>query len=398
VTAEADLRAATAADDEVRAEIAALAGHAFGAADGDGDGDGGPWEAIWAELGGTGLLALAVPERCGGEGLGIGEAFAVLYEAGRRAADVPALATLALGVLPLVRWGTPGQQDDALAPVVTDRAVLTAALNEPSAPLTTAPRTTARRTPDGGFVLDGVKTAVPYAGDAHRVLVPAALDDTGDTGDTAGRAAAVFLVDPRAPGVAVTPAPASGGGSATVARLALTGVTVGADALLPGGSAALVDLHRLAAAGAAVTADGLLAGALALTAEHVRTREQFGRPLATFQAVAQNLADVYVAARIVHLVARGACDALAAGAPAGDAVADPEVAAAWVTDEVRAAIGTCHHLHGGVGLDRSYPLHRFSAASTDLAHLLGGADAALDALAAQLFTRDHARPVDPEPR
>jgi alkylation response protein AidB-like acyl-CoA dehydrogenase len=301
-----------------------------------------------------------------------------------------------------VRWGTPGQQDDALAPVVTDRAVLTAALNEPSAPLTTAPRTTARRTPDGGFVLDGVKTAVPYAGDAHRVLVPAALDadlpPTNPHIDTAGRAAAVFLVDPRAPGVAVTPAPASGGGSSTVARLALTGVPVAADALLPGGPAVLADLHRLAAAGAAVTADGLLAGALALTAEHVRTREQFGRPLATFQAVAQNLADVYVAARIVHLVARGACDALAAGVPAGDAVADPEVAAAWVTDEVRAAIGTCHHLHGGVGLDRSYPLHRFSAASTDLAHLLGGADAALDALAAQLFTRDHARPVDPEPR
>jgi len=275
-------------------------------------------------------------------------------------------------VLPLARWGTPEQQDDALAPVVADGAVLTAALGEPSAPLTAAPRTTARRTP-GGFELTGVKSAVPYADRARRVLVPATLDG----------APALFVVDPRAAGVTVTPAPASG--DAAVARVALAGVPAGPGALVPGGADALADLRRLAAAGAAATADGLLAGALALTAEHVRTREQFGRPLATFQAVAQHLADVYVTARAVHLVASAAADALAGtGAPAGDAVADPEVAAAWVTEETRVAVGTCHHLHGGVGLDRSYPLHRFSAAATDLAHLLGGSDAALDALAAAL--------------
>jgi alkylation response protein AidB-like acyl-CoA dehydrogenase len=344
----------------LRAEIAGLAAHAMAAAD------------PWAETVRAGLLALAVPERCGGDGLGAGEALAVLHEAGRRAVAVPALATIALGVLPLARWGTPEQQDDALAPVVTDGAVLTAALGESSAPLAAVPRTSARRTPHG-FELNGVKTGVPYADRAHRMLVPATLD--GD--------AAVFVVDPGAHGVTVTPAPASGDGA--VARVALDGVAAGPDALLPGGAGALADLHRLAAAGAAATADGLLAGALALTAEHVRTREQFGRPLATFQAVAQHLADVYVTARAVHLVACAAADALAGtGAPAGDAAADPEVAAAWVTEETRVAIGTCHHLHGGVGLDRTYPLHRFSAAATDLAHLLGGSDAALDALATVL--------------
>ena len=346
---------------ELRAEIAGLAAHAMAAAD------------PWAETVRAGLLALAVPERCGGDGLGAGEALAVLHEAGRRAAAVPALATIALGVLPLARWGTPEQQDDALAPVVADGAVLTAALTEPSAPPAAVPRTTARRTA-GGFALSGVKTGVPYAGRAHRVLVPAAVDGE----------AAVFVVDPRAPGVAVTPAHASGDDA--VARVALDGVAAGPEAVLPGGPRVLADLRRLAAAGAATTADGLLAGALALTAEHVRTREQFGRPLATFQAVAQHLADVYVTARAVHLVATAACDALADRAgPTGDAADDPEVAAAWVTEEARAAIATCHHLHGGVGLDRSYPLHRFSAAATDLAHLLGGSDAALDALATTLF-------------
>jgi alkylation response protein AidB-like acyl-CoA dehydrogenase len=366
VTTEATPEAAPAVDD-VRAEIADLAAHAL---------DGPPGDA-WRRLVEAGVVALAVPERSGGHGLGVGDAFAVLAEVGRRAAAVPALATVALGVLPLARFGRPEQQDDALRPVAADGAVLTAALHEPSRPLAATPRTVVRSTA-GGWALTGVKTHVPYADRAHRILVPAVVED-GPVD------VAVILVDPAAPGVTITPAPASG--DAGLCRVALDGAEVDEGALLMGGPAALADLHRLAVAAAAVTADGLLAGALALTTEHVRTREQFGRPLATFQAVAQHLADVYVTSRAVHLVARAACDAIGdpRAEPAGDAHADSEVAAAWVTGEVRQAIGTCHHLHGGLGLDRSYPLHRYSETATDLAHLLGGDEHAVDALADRLF-------------
>ena len=346
--------------DDVRADIAALAARAVA----------GPPEQVWAALVDAGLVALAVPERCGGDGIGPADAFAVLTEAGRHAVAVPALATLALGVLPVARWGTPQQQDATLAPVAAAGAVLTAALHEPSSPVTAAPRAAAGATAEG-FTVSGVKIGVPYADRAHRALVPARVD--GGYG--------VLLVDPQAAGVTLTPEPTSGGEQRF--RVALDDAP---GDLLPGGADALADLHRLAAAGAAATADGLVAGALALTAEHVRTREQFGRPLATFQAVAQHLADVYVASRAVHLAARAAADAVERReGPDGDAVADPEVAAAWVTEETRVAIATCHHLHGGLGLDRSYPLHRFSASATDLAHLLGGADHATGALATRLF-------------
>jgi alkylation response protein AidB-like acyl-CoA dehydrogenase len=136
-------------------------------------------------------------------------------------------------------------------------------------------------------------------------------------------------------------------------------------------------LHRFALAGAAAFGDGLLAGALDLTTKHIGEREQFGRPLATFQAVAQQIADVYVASRTVHLAARSAVWRLSAGL---DADADLGIAAYWLTEEAPAALAICHHLHGGIGVDETYPLHRYSSAVKDLGRTLGGATHRLTAL------------------
>jgi alkylation response protein AidB-like acyl-CoA dehydrogenase len=133
---------------------------------------------------------------------------------------------------------------------------------------------------------------------------------------------------------------------------------------------ALATVHRFALAGALALGDGLLAGALAATSHHIAERTQFGRPLAAFQAVAQQIADVYVAARTVHLAVTSAVWRLAAGL---DADTELDVAAYWFADQAPAALATCHHLHGGLGVDRDYPLHRYSSAVKDLARALGGA-------------------------
>jgi 3-oxo-4-pregnene-20-carboxyl-CoA dehydrogenase alpha subunit len=138
-----------------------------------------------------------------------------------------------------------------------------------------------------------------------------------------------------------------------------------------------VDLQRLSIAGACAYGDGLLAGALDLTASHVRTREQFGKPLATFQAVAQQVADVYIASRTLHLAAWSAIWRLADGRDPDD---DLAVAAYWLTEEALPALHTCHHLHGGVGVDASYPLHRYYSATKDLVRLLGGVEHRLAAV------------------
>ncbi len=126
-------------------------------------------------------------------------------------------------------------------------------------------------------------------------------------------------------------------------------------------------------------ADGVLAGALALTAEHLRTRHQFGKPLATFQAVAQQIADVYVVARTVHLASCAASNGLDDD--------DLDIAAYWVATELPAALQTCHHLHGGLGVDITYPLHRYYAQAKDLARLVGGSALRLDRIGARCSSR-----------
>ncbi|BBH67421.1 hypothetical protein ACTI_41060 [Actinoplanes sp. OR16] len=136
--------------------------------------------------------------------------------------------------------------------------------------------------------------------------------------------------------------------------------------------------HPYAVAAACALGDGALAGALDLTTAHVRTREQFGRPIATFQAVAQQIADVYIASRTLHLAVLSACWRLGTGRPAGD---DLAVAAQWLTAEAPPAARTCHHLHGGLGLMIDYPLHRHTAMIRAMSRFLGGSEHALSRLA-----------------
>jgi len=148
-----------------------------------------------------------------------------------------------------------------------------------------------------------------------------------------------------------------------------------------GGADCLADLYQLAVAGACSLADGALSAALALTRDHIAARRQFGRPLAAFQAVAQQVADVYVASRTLHLATMSACWRLGAGM---DAAGDLGVAAYWCAEEAPRSVRTCHHLHGGTGMDVTYPLHRFSALISDLVRFLGGAEYQLERQACSL--------------
>ncbi|WP_183094513.1 acyl-CoA dehydrogenase family protein, partial [Nocardioides stalactiti] len=123
----------------------------------------------------------------------------------------------------------------------------------------------------------------------------------------------------------------------------------------------------VAAAGLAVIAAGVLAGARDLTADYVKGREQFGRALAQFQAVSLQLADVYIASRTLDLAADNAVWRVANGLPAAD---DLAVAGYWVSRVVPTAFRTCHHVHGGMGVDVTYPLIGFSSWANDLAYAL----------------------------
>lgn len=208
---------------------------------------------------------------------------------------------------------------------------------------------------------------MPYGAAARWILVPASF---------AGGGTGVAVIDPSAGGVRLQPTPSSAGGPEYTLHLAEAPV-----AHLLGDDRVVTGLYQLTLAGAASLADGALAGALALTTAHVGSRKQFGRPLATFQAVAQQVADVYVASRTLHLATMSACWRLGAGM---DAAGDLGVAAYWCAEEAPRSVRTCHHLHGGTGMDVTYPLHRFSALISDLVRFLGGAEYQLERQACSL--------------
>ena len=310
----------------------------------------------WDALVSGGVTSLGVPERLGGDGVGLPEIATALTEIGRHGMISPALATLGLGLIPLLDLASDAQQDRFLAGVGKG-AILSAALDEPGASLPNRPATTL-----SGGRLNGTKVAVPYAEQADWLLV------TADSG--------VAMVSPKADGVALTKTPSSTGGDEYA--VTFTDVAVESDAVLEGASAHRVNQLALAAIGA--FAAGLVAGALALTADYVANRQQFGRPLSTFQTVAAQLAEVYIASRTIALASNSVIWRLAEGRDADD---DLDVLGYWLTSQAPPAMQTCHHLHGGMGMDITYPMHRYYSSIKDLTRMLGGPSHRLDLVGAQ---------------
>ena len=298
------------------------------------------------------MTALPVPERAGGDGVGLPEIATALTEIGRHGLISPALATLGFGAIPLLDLASDEQQDRYLAGLAKG-SVLTAALNEPGAALPDRPATT--------FVhsrLSGTKVGVGYAEDAERLLV------TADS--------AVVVVSPKADGVQISKTPTSNGSDEYA--VTFSDVAVGEDDVLIGATAQRVNQLALAAIGS--YAAGLVAGALRLTADYVAHREQFGKPLSTFQTVAAQLAEVYIASRTIDLASTSVIWRLAERAATPQA--DLDVLGYWITSQAPPVMQICHHLHGGMGMDITYPMHRYYSTIKDLTRLLGGPSHRLD--------------------
>ena len=321
----------------------------------------------WKELARAGLLDASA--------LSLLDLTTLLTETGRRAPSLKAHATLMTGALPVLRWGSAELKQQLLSGIASGELLLTAAIREPSRPQPNPPVTAVTN-----GTIAGTKVGVPHAEQASLILVPARLLGSSMIMNSSGQIApksvhdhGVALVSPSAAGVTLTRTPSSSGEPEYTLRMDHAPV----EGML-GGADCVRDLYQLATAGACALADGAVAGALALTRDHVATRRQFGRVLAEFQAVSQQIADSYIASRTLHLATLAACWRLDAGLDAG---ADLEVAGYWCAEQAPRSVRICHHLHGGLGMDVTYPLHRFSALVADLIRYLGGAAYRLERLA-----------------
>jgi 3-oxocholest-4-en-26-oyl-CoA dehydrogenase beta subunit len=346
-------------------------------------GDDGPFDReLWKELGDAGLLGIHLGEDVGGAGLDFVAACLVVEAAGRTAAYVPVVESMVYGALPLDRFGTDAQRKTWLTGAAGGGTILTAAMAELVGEVVllggSEPATTATAQADGSWVLSGTKACVPAAFVADAMLVPA----TCRTADGTITGPGVFIVERGAQGVTLTRQTTTTGRPEAIVEL--DGVRIGLDRLVGEGAdgAAVIDcITEFATTALCIEEAGICASALELTAEYTKTRVQFDKPIATFQAVGQRAADAYVDTEAIRLTAWQAAARLAAGLPASAEIA---IAKYWASDGGQRVVHAASHLHGGVGVDRDYPLHRFFLLTEQIELTLGGANESLRRLGRML--------------
>jgi alkylation response protein AidB-like acyl-CoA dehydrogenase len=327
---------------------------------------------LWQALAGADLLGLAVPEAYGGAGQGLMELCLLLEAQGNAVAPVPLWATLVLGALPIAHFGSEAQRATWLPRVVSGEVVLTAALNGAVASPAAVPSVRATASPDGGWVLEGTEFAVPYAHAATRVVVAAQADD----------GVLLALVDPQAAGVSVER-------TVTTNReihphLTLSGVTLASGDVLVGpdlGRSALEFTLVAATIGLCALQTGVCEAALTRTAAYLNTRQQFGRPLSTFQGTMLKAADAAIDIEAMRVTWQNAAWRFDTGRDAADAA---RVAKWQASERGQRTVHTTQHLHGGMGADISYPIHRYFLWGKQIELMLGGPSVQLARLGAEI--------------
>lgn len=317
--------------------------------------------ALWSALADAGLLGIVLPESVGGGGFGIVEACLLLREAGRAVAPVPLWSTL-VAAIAVAEHGTDEQVAEWLPGVVDGSRILAVALDEVGAELRD-PQVEA--VADGGdWVLTGTKTNVAAVHLADAALITASLDE--------GTATA-FVVPTVADGLGAQRQDTFN--HEPRFQLDLDGVRVSAAGRLVGRGGdepdRVVDrVVDVATIGVCALASGVADGGTARTAAYATEREQFGRPIGSFQAVGHRMADCYVDDEAMRLTMLQAASRLAAGEPADREVA---VAKYWASYGGRRVGHADLHLHGGISIDLDYPIHRYFLWAKQLELQLGAA-------------------------
>lgn len=339
---------------------------------------------LWNELGRTDLLGLTLSPDHGGAGLDPIALCLVLRESAKVLARVPLLESCAVAMA-VQRYGGSALAAELLPPAGRGELILTVGANGRSghdpAELAVAARPYGESGENeeirggsasasgSGWVLDGVQSAVPWAQVADWIAIPA---------HTAGGRPVLALVPRTRDGVTLADQVSTSGERLAEVRLDSVRVT---DRELVDGPGCWEWLRCLLTTGTCALALGLGERVLAMTAAYTGEREQFGFPVATFQAVAVQTADRYIDLRAMEATLWQAAWRISAdaGGPLPTA-GDVAVAKIWASDGVRRVVQTAQHLHGGFGADTDYPLHRFHAWAKQIELSLGPAAAHEEAL------------------
>ena len=321
-------------------------------------------DALWSEMGKLGWLGLPFPEPQGGAALGLVELCLVQEEMGRAAYSGPYFSTVALAGLGLMLAGDHGQKEKWLSAFAAGTARGTAALLEDGLDWDPASTGTTAVKSGGGWTLSGLKRFVPWAQVADVILVPA----------RAPEGLSLFLVDPRSPGVRLTPMVGIDLANRW-SEMRLDQARVPADTVLgqPGAATPVLEsLLRRAAVCASAEMLGAARRCLDMSVDYAKVREQFGQPIGSFQAIRHRCADMLLAVENCHSAVYYAAWALSAGAE--DAAVAASICKAYVSEAARQVCGDAIQVHGGIGFTWEYDLHLYFKRAKALEPLFGDAE------------------------
>jgi len=301
---------------------------------------------LWQALAKAGLLGLDIAEDQGGTGLGFYSLTTLCEEVGRTVAPVPVIPVLVSAAGTLRRFASDTQKDQWLPGIASGATLITAALEEYNNDDPTAPSCSAQKM-EGGYSISGTKICVSQASSAARILLSAQTEE----------GIVVALVDPHASGVTLNAQIVTTG--ETRHELVMTKVQVATQDIVAIGSEALAAMdwaHLATRTALAAMAVGLCDKMMRITGQYTSEREQFGRPIATFQAVSHRMADCYIDVECLRLVTQQAASLINESHPAKDAV---HIAKIWCGNVTHRVSQASQHCHGGTGVDRDYPLFRY---------------------------------------
>ncbi|MEU6799740.1 acyl-CoA dehydrogenase family protein [Streptomyces neyagawaensis] len=337
--------------------------------------------ALWTRLADADLLSLLLDPSYGGSGLDAIALCLVLRESAKVLARVPLLESSAAAVT-VQAYGSEEARTDLLTRVGRGEIVMSVAAHGRTGHDPAELAVTAQRDADGAWVLDGVQTAVPWAYNADYIVVPATAV-AGDAGLTetqhtamapVGTDRVLLALVPRVHEGVVLAEQISTAGE-RLAELRLDSARIAARDVIDA-DGAWEGLRELLTTGTCALALGLGEGVLTMTGEYTGKREQFGHPIASFQAVAVQAADRYIDLRAMEATLWQAAWRISSGATGVlPSAGDVAVAKIWASEGVRRVVQTAQHLHGGFGADVDYPLHRYHAWAKHLELSLGPAAA-----------------------
>lgn len=323
-------------------------------------------KALWDQLGESGLLATTLPGQFGGSELGLTELCLIIEGQGKAVAPIPLLETVVECAMPIAEFASDSLKAKVLGEVASGNQLLAAV--RPYQGL--RDKTPLRATQKGnGWLLNGDSALVSYAPLADGYLVTAKQDSGLPW---------LGYVQADAEGIKATSQKSMSG--EVTGHIQFTDVLVtDEDVLGEGDSAAAMIEWQQQRTYIALAAQqvGILQEGIQRAADYTKERKQFGKPLASFQAVAQQAADAYMAVEALRGVYWRALGDVEAGV---GAQLSSRVAKFWVAEAGHIAAHIFLHIHGGIGQDLDYPAHRFFIWAKQNENYLGGANEFASAL------------------